>query len=179
MTPTRRPQPPHSANSDHLSGLPQRYLRCRYKDGLEGNESEDSAGFRWQRHGLQLTAFDPWYYGDEFHVAECSFGRGSAFLKPAASLVPPTLSQGLASRPDLPVTNPVDTHAWPVWEIAGPAKRFRLTLGERSFGITGNDGDAVPGDTTLTIDTRPSHKTLVDDKGKNYYRPRLDRSPSL
>lgn len=159
------------------SGLPPRYLKCWYKDGLEGTESEENAGFRWQRYGLQLTALDPWYYGDEFHVAEWSFGRGSAFLKPA-SLFPLTLSQGLVSRPDLPVTNPGDTHAWPVWEVTGPVARFRFALGERSFGIAGNDGDAVPGGTTLKIDTRPGHKTLLDDKGQNYW-PRLDRSPSL
>ncbi|GAA4071359.1 hypothetical protein GCM10022284_03800 [Streptomyces hundungensis] len=160
------------------AGLPARYLTCWYKGGLEGNESEDSSGFRWIRYGVQLTAMDPWYYGDDFHVAEWKFGQGSSFLKPAKSLFPLSISQGLVSRNDFPVTNPGDTDAWPVWEVTGPVRRFRFTCGERSFGIDGRAQDAVPGGTTLKIDTRPGHKTLMDDKGKNYW-PLLNRSPSL
>ncbi|MEV6551745.1 phage tail family protein [Streptomyces sp. NPDC051597] len=160
------------------SGLPPRYLTCWYKGGLEGNESEDSSGFRWIRYGVQLTAMDPWYYGDDFHVAEWTFGKGAPFLKPAKSMFPLSISQGLVSRKDFPVTNPGDVDAWPIWQISGPVRRFRLTCGERSFGINGKSQDAVPGGTTLTVDTRPGHKTLMDAQGKNYW-PMLDSGPAL
>nr|WP_308313415.1 phage tail domain-containing protein [Streptomyces sp. G1] len=160
------------------SGLPPRFLTCWYKGGLEGAESEENAGFRWVRYGVQLTAMDPWFYGEDFHVADWTFGAGAPFLKPSGSLFPITVSQGLVSQPDFPVTNPGDTAAWPVWEIEGPVRQFRLSHGKRAFGIDGKDKEIIPGGTKLTVDTRPGYKTLLDNKGNNYW-PLLDKAPAL
>lgn len=160
------------------SGQPPRYLTCYYKGGMEGNESADSAGFSWLRYGIQLVAHDPWYYGDEFHVAEWNFGTGQAFLGDGKALLPLTISEGMVSNPALPVLNPGDTSAWPVWHIKGPVRSWKFTCGRQVFGMATSTNEVIPGGRTLTIDTRPGYKTVVDDQGLNRW-PGLDPAPQM
>ncbi|GAA0406179.1 phage tail family protein [Streptomyces luteireticuli] len=160
------------------SGQPPRYLTCYYKGGMEGNEAEDSAGFSWLRYGIQLTAHDPWYFGPEFHVAEWDFGAGQAFLSDPGPLFPLRLAEGLVSNPALPVLNPGDTSAWPIWQIRGPVKSWKFTCGKQRFGMTRGSGDVVAGGRTLTIDTRPGYKTVTDDRGTNRWAD-LDPAPQM
>ncbi|MFF9481390.1 phage tail domain-containing protein [Streptomyces sp. NPDC014733] len=158
-----------------------RYLSCYYKGGLEGNEGGDNSGFRWIKYGLQLDALDPYFYSRNIQVAEWSFSEGQAFLAHGKALYPLRISKGSLSNSKIPVVNPGDVRAWPVWEIKGPVKAFRFTspAGE-SFGISARpDGsDAVADGRVLTVDTRPGFKTLKDDQGINYW-PLLDANPSL
>ncbi|WP_424888098.1 hypothetical protein [Streptomyces sp. XH2] len=42
-----------------------RSIRVHYTAGMEGDEGSDSAGLTFTRYGLQLTAPDPYWYGDE------------------------------------------------------------------------------------------------------------------
>ncbi|GGW89479.1 phage tail domain-containing protein [Streptomyces noursei] len=158
-----------------------RYLSCYYKGGLEGNEGQDNAGFRWVKYGLQLTAMEPYFYSQNIQVAEWTFGEGKAFLTQGEALFPLKLSHGSLSNSKIPVVNPGDARAWPVWEIKGPVKAFRFTSpsGE-SFSISArSDGsDVVADGRVLTVDTRPGIKTLKDDQGINYW-PLLDANPSL
>lgn len=155
-----------------------RYLRCYYKGGMEGNEAEDQAGFKWVKYGLQFTAFDPWYYSDEIQVAQWQLGSGSEpFNPPGVSLLPLKLNRGGLASSTIPVVNPGEVEAWPKWEITGPVASFKFTSADgMSFGI--GTGTAVPAGRTLTIDTRPGYKTLTDDQGRNYW-PDLDPSPQL
>ncbi|MES9589960.1 phage tail domain-containing protein [Streptomyces sp. NPDC094045] len=155
-----------------------RYLFAYYKGGLEGDEGEDQAGFRWSRFGIQLTAFDPWFYSDETQVAEWKFGQGESFLSTDKGLFPLRLEKGLVSTPDLNVYNPGDTAAWPVWELIGPVRGFKFTFNKQSFEIPAASNDVVAGGRTLTVDTRPGYKTLLDDKGKNYWSS-LGSNPQL
>ncbi|MFE5542771.1 phage tail domain-containing protein [Streptomyces sp. NPDC056534] len=159
-----------------------RYLRVYYKGGMEGQETEDSAGFRWIKYGLQFTAFEPWFFGDRLPVAEWSFGGGTPFLPAAQAFVPLRINKGAVAGSSIPVVNPGDVEAWPVWEIHGPVRSFRLTGpdGKQVFAIPAPAGgaDAVPADRTLTIDTRPGYKSLRDDLGANYW-PKLAPSPAL
>ncbi|MEU2513784.1 phage tail domain-containing protein [Streptomyces syringium] len=155
-----------------------RYLNCYYKGGVEGDEGEDSAGFRWARYGIQLTAHDPFYYSDSMQVAKWTFGQGEAFLSTGGSFFPLRLEQGLVSSPELTVHNPGSVEAWPVWELTGPVRSFTFSLGEKSFSIPSASAEAVPAGRTLTVDTRPGYKTLVDDRGLNYW-PRLAPNPQL
>ncbi|MGK5496395.1 phage tail domain-containing protein [Streptomyces sp. URMC 125] len=158
-----------------------RYLYCYYKGGMEGNEGEDQAGFRWVRYGIQLSAFDPWFYSDEIQVAQWAFGGGTAFLRPTEPLYPLKLTKGTMSETAIPLVNPGDVEAWPIWQITGPVKSFTFTSPKgESFGISARpDGsDVVPDGRVLTVDTRPGHKTLKDDTGTNYW-PMLAPNPSL
>ncbi|MFJ5882676.1 phage tail domain-containing protein [Kitasatospora cineracea] len=156
-----------------------RYLRAYYKGGMEGNEAADQSGFRWIKYVLLMTAFDPWFYSDEMQVAKWSFGKGVPFL--ASTFFPLTLSEGFESAVTLPIYNPGDVEAWPVWEITGPVKSFRITSPSgQSFGIPAPASglEVIAAGRTLTVDTRPGVKSVKDDLGVNYY-PDLAANPKL
>lgn len=155
-----------------------RYLYCYYKGGMEGNEAEDQAGFMWVKYGIQLTAFDPWYYSDDLQVAEWRFGVEDApFNPPETPFLPLKLTRGGLADDSIPVVNPGEVEAWPRWDLAGPIESFTFTGPDgASFGI--GSGSAVPAGRTLTIDTRPGYKTLRDDLGRNYWAD-LDANPRL
>jgi hypothetical protein len=166
-----------------------RYLKCYYKGGMEGSETEDQSGFTWKKYGLQFTAYDPWFYGDDVQVAEWAFGTGEAFLHPT-SFFPLHLNAGIVIGTEVDVDNIGDVEAWPRWELTGPIKGFKFTSPEielpdgskvtYSFGISpdGSGTDIVPAGRVLTIDTRPGFKSLRDNLNTNYW-PLLDDSPQL
>jgi hypothetical protein len=161
-------------------GVP-RYLRCYYKSGMEGSETEDQAGFKWQKYGLQFTAYEPYFYSDDVQVAQWFFGAVEPFLKPSESLFPLRINAGSLAGDVVSVTNPGDVEAWPKWELSGPIKAFEFTGPEgHSFGIDpAIDGsDIVPLGRTLIVDTRPGFKTVRDDQGTNYW-PLLKAQPEL
>ncbi|AEW94053.1 MULTISPECIES: phage tail domain-containing protein [Streptomycetaceae] len=158
-------------------GIPRR-LRCYYKGGMEGSEAADSAGFRWVSYGIQLTAMDPWFYGDTQVVASWSFGKPQPFL---GKFLPLRLGKGTLATNTLQVSNPGDIEAWPVWRISGPVKSLILTGPDgSSWGIPAqaSGADVIPIGRTLTVDCRPGYKTVTDDQGKNYF-PLLAANPSL
>lgn len=158
-----------------------RYLRCYYKGGMEGDESTENSGFTWTRYGLQLTAFDPWFYSDEIPVAQWVFGEGDPFLSTVQPFFPLHITSGRVSESAISVENPGDIEAWPVWQITGPVKSFRFISPKgEAFGIAARqDGtDVVAAGRTLTIDTRPGYKLLRDDQGVNYW-PLLEANPVL
>ncbi|MFF4406126.1 phage tail domain-containing protein [Streptomyces sp. NPDC001404] len=158
-----------------------RKLYCYYKGGMEGNESADNAGFRWVKYGIQLTAFDPWFYSDDLRVAEWQFNQGEGFLRTDKGLFPLRLNRGALADQEIPVINPGEVEAWPVWEIRGPVRSFTFTSPSgASFGITtpGGGTDVVPEGRVLTVNTRPGHKTISDETGRNYW-PLLDSNPQL
>lgn len=158
-----------------------RYLKCYYKGGMEGSETQDQAGFTWKKYGIQLTAYDPFFYSDNVQVAKWAFGEGQPFLSTTEGFFPLRISAGIISGSQVQISNPGDVEAWPQWELTGPIKGFTFASpsGE-SFGVTApTDGsDVVAGGRTLTIDTRPGVKSLRDDEGTNYW-PFLDANPQL
>jgi hypothetical protein len=159
-------------------GVPRR-LQCYYAGGMEGNESADAAGFKWITYGIQLVAADPWFYGDLEVAANWSFGSSQQFLK--NPFFPVKLGAGTAATDTLRITNPGDIEAWPVWTLTGPLKSFELTGPDGTkFGIPAQAGgaDALQTGRTLTIDTRPGYKTVLDDRGVNYF-PLMNPGPSL
>lgn len=157
-----------------------RYLKCYYKSGMEGSETEDHSGFTWKKFGIQLTAYDPYFYGDDVQVAEWAFGSGESFLHPV-SFFPLHLNAGIVLNSEITVDNPGDVEAWPRWELTGPIKGFTFTSPDgQSFGVSadGEGTDIIPAGRVLTIDTRPGVKSLRDDQNTNYW-PLLDDSPQL
>jgi hypothetical protein len=167
-----------------------RYLKCYYKSGMEGSEAQDQSGFTWKKFGIQLTAYDPYFYSDDVQVAQWTFGGGQPFLSTTEAFYPLRLNAGILSGSEVSVSNPGDVEAWPRWELTGPIKGFQFTSPEianpdgtktnLSFGVTapGDGSDVVAGGRTLIVDTRPSFKSLKDDLGTNYW-PDLDASPQL
>ncbi|MEU6765906.1 phage tail family protein [Streptomyces sp. NPDC046853] len=160
------------------NGEPRR-LRCYYTGGMEGNEAVGASGFTWISYGIQLTAADPWFYGDTELAADWSFGSAQPFL--GNPFLPLKLTKGTASSGTLTIDNPGDIEAWPVWQITGPLKRFRFTGPDgTSFGIPAQTGniDALRVGRTLTVDCRPGYKTVTDDQGTIYF-PLMEANPSL
>jgi len=158
-----------------------RYLRCYYKAGMEGSEAQDDAGFTWKKFGIQLTAYDPYFYSDDVQVAQWAFGSGTPFLSDTNPFFPLHLNVGIVGGSKVDITNPGDIEAWPKWELTGPIKAFQFISPDgKSFGISasGDGSDVVPLNRTLIIDTRPGYKTLRDDQGTNYW-PKLDSNPEL
>jgi len=153
-------------------GVP-RYLQCYYAGGMDGDESADMAGFHWSTYGLQLTAMDPWWYGDSAVSQSWNFGAELPMLGGAGPFLPLTLAEGTWASNTVTLTNDGDIEAWPIWTITGPLQ---------SLTVTGPDGSCwelppLPGGSpvlasgrTLTVDTRPGYKSLLDDQGTNYYR---------
>ena len=160
-------------------GVP-RYLNCYYKAGMEGSETTDASGFTWMKYGVQLSAFDPWFYGDVLTNASWSFGSPMPFLG-STSLLPLTLSQGTLSGNAVNVRNPGDIEAWPVWTVTGPLRSLRVTGPSGTYWeipAAADGTDVLPAARTLTVDTRPGFKSLLDDQGRNYY-PLLSPNPAL
>ncbi|MFT2017722.1 phage tail family protein [Streptomyces sp. 796.1] len=155
-----------------------RYLNCYYNGGLEGDEGEDRAGFRWATFGIQLTAFDPFFYSDQAQVAEWKFGRGEPFLSNVEVFLPTRLHKGIVSTPGLSVFNSGDVEAWPVWTVEGPVRGFKFSFDGQSFEAPTSSADVVAAGRTLTIDTRPGYKSLRDDEGRNYWES-LGPNPQL
>jgi len=171
-------------------GIP-RYLKCYYKGGMEGSETEGQAGFTWKKFGIQLTAYDPYFYSDDIQVAQWEFGAGEPFLSAGTDglsgtsddlpFMPLRMNAGLVSGSQVNVANSGDVEAWPRWELTGPIKGFKFTGPDgSSFGVAppGSGADTIAGGRTLTIDTRPGVKSLRDDQGTNYW-PKLDPRPKL
>jgi hypothetical protein len=161
-------------------GIP-RYLRCYYKGGMEGSESEDQAGFTWTKYGLQFTAYEPYFYSNDVQVAQWEFGDTQAFLDVSKALFPLRLNAGRLADDKVTVFNPGDVEAWPRWELSGPIKAFNFVGPQgSSFGVDpAVDGsDVVPSGRTLTVDSRPGFKTVRDDLGTSYW-PRLKSQPEL
>lgn len=157
-----------------------RYLRCYYKAGMEGSEAQDDAGFTWKKFGIQLTAYDPYFYSDDVQVAQWSFGDGEPFLS-TTSFLPLHLNVGVVGGSQVDIYNPGDIEAWPQWELTGPIKGFQFVSPDGAkFGIAapGDGSDVIPLNRTLKVDTRPGYKTLRDDQGTNYW-PKLDANPEL
>ncbi|MEU8948782.1 phage tail domain-containing protein [Streptomyces sp. NPDC048489] len=156
-----------------------RRLTCYYKGGMEGAEGQDTSGFRWVSYGIQLTALDPWFYGEDEVAASWSFGTAQPML---GKFLPLTIGKGETSSGKLVVTNPGDIEAWPVWTLKGPIQSFKLKGpdGKATFQIPApaGGGNAVAAGRTLTVDCRPGFKTLLDDQGNNYF-PQLSANPSL
>jgi hypothetical protein len=160
-------------------GEPRR-LKCYYLGGMEGSEAVGASGFTWVSYGIQLTAADPWFYGDTEVAADWYFGTAQPFL--GNPFFPVKLSKGTPSSPSLTIENPGDIEAWPVWTITGPLKSLEFTGpdGKQKWGIPAQVGgaDALQAARTLTVDCRPGYKTLKDDQGMNYF-PLLSSNPSL
>jgi hypothetical protein len=160
------------------NGIPRR-IQCYYAGGMEGNESVDTSGFRWVSYGIQLSATDPWFYGDTQVAASWSFGASQPFL--GNPFLPIKLGTGTQSNGTLTVSNPGDIEVWPIWTITGPVKSFNFTGPDgTSWGIPAQPGgvDAIRNGRTLTVDCRPGYKTLMDDQGTNYFSL-MSPSPSL
>lgn len=120
-----------------------RQIACYYEQGLEGESGENH---RYARPVVTLYCPDGYWSGDRPVVAERQFAASGQeggpvavnFFSPFMTLSSSKVSTGSPDDPPLPVVNPGDVDAWPVWTITGPMTKLtavNLSLGSR-FALT-------------------------------------------
>jgi|GEM_PF-1393276 len=152
----------------------QRYLKCRYLSGLEGDYGEDAYGVNWQRFTLNLQATDPYWYAStpttKTYVCEPAGRFFPAESDTSGTFFPMHLSASAVVVTET-IENDGDGNAWPIWTITGPGSELvmrneyagynqelekwetiRKTL---SLNVDLNEGDVIK------IDTRPGRKTII------------------
>lgn len=146
-------------------GGDSREIFCRVASGLGVSEvlSEDSA-FYAQRIQATFLAHDPYWYsvGDTAIVYTGDVEAATFF-----PFFPLRLSAGSVFVDDNSVNNPGDLDAWPVWTIAGPGSNIVITNLTTSQQISLNT--TVSGGQSVTIDTRPGAKTVLNDDGTSLF----------
>src|ERR1041385_265445 len=145
-------------------GSTVRRLNCRYQDGLGLDESDQNNGVYWQDFVLTLRAADPfWYDVTPTHVDYAAAGGGTLYFFPILPMQ--LITSAVFGTSD--IVNSGDVEAWPVWTIDGPTSGG-LVLTNNTSGLTFElSGLVLTLGQTLTIDTRPGHKTIKRDDGSN------------
>lgn len=147
----------------------QREIKCRYVGGFEMDESAGVGGDTWQKAIGVFRAFDPFWYDTSTNVKEFKTGEPATFFP----FFPLRLSSS-AVFADTTVDNTGDVETWPEWIIKGPGENVvlrNLTTGE----ITTIETSIGVGE-TLTIDTRPFHKTVKKNNQWNMFHTLTDDS---
>jgi len=139
----------------------QRQVTCRYAYGMEGQEVAEN-GLLWQRQVVVFRANDPFWLDTSPISDTWTVGEPATFFP----FFPLTLSSSEVFA-DVSVNNDGDVETWPSWTIVGPGSGLvlrNLTTGKvLSLTATLAAGD------TVTIDTAPGVKTVVDAAGANLY----------
>jgi hypothetical protein len=143
--------------------------------GMEGDLSPEEAGGTWAKYTVELTCPQPYFYGP---ARQLSFGNDAqpAFLP----LLLPFRLPTARLIGDASALNDGDVPAWPQWTAHGPLTRVYLR-NRRMFdaGLPGHTLDLTVTRTagqSVTIDTRPGRKTIVDDGGVNRWSGLADGS---
>lgn len=155
-------------------GGDSREIFCRVSSGLGLSEvlGED-AGIISQRISATFIAHDPYWYsvGDTAIVY-----TGNTEVSTFFPFFPLRLSSSAVFVNDASVNNPGDLEAWPVWTISGPGSNIvisNLTTTE-SLTLT----TVVTAGQSVTIDTRPGAKTVLNDDGTSLF-PLMSPTSSL
>lgn len=146
-------------------GGDSREIFCRVSSGLGLSEvlGEDSA-FYAQRISATFLAHDPYWYsvGDTAIVY-----TGDTEVSTFFPFFPLRLSASSVFVNDSSISNPGDLEAWPVWTVEGPGSNIVFTNITTSESLTLNT--VVSSGQSVTIDTRPGAKTVLDDGGNSLF----------
>lgn len=142
-----------------------REIFCHVSSGLGISEvlGED-AGIYSQRITATFIAHDPYWYavGDTAIVYTGDVETATFF-----PFFPLRLSAGSVFVDDNDINNPGDLEAWPVWTVAGPASNIVISNLTTEQSITLNT--TLSSGQSVTIDTRPGAKTVLDDSGTSLF----------
>lgn len=146
-----------------------REIICRYNSGLEINES----GKIWEKFVLVLKAFDPLWYDTSTIVQTFKINESPGLFFP---ILPLRLSSSTVFA-DTTIDNTGDVETWPEWIVTGPGENILLrnmTTGEVT-ALSHADAKLGAGE-SITIDTRPFHKTVTKNDGTNLFYTLSDES---
>jgi hypothetical protein len=142
----------------------QREINCRYAGGLEISEKEGSKIGNIQTVTLVFRAFDPYWYDTATKVQTFKINESPGTFFPLAFPIRVASSTVFA---DITIDNTGDVETWPEWIVTGPGEDVvirNLTTGE----VTNLDVSLDVGE-TITIDTKPFHKTVTKNDGTNLF----------
>ncbi|TWE06398.1 tail protein [Neobacillus bataviensis] len=147
----------------------QRELYCQYIAGMEGAEGKDNKGFWWQKAVLVFHAFDPYWYDSNTIVETFSIGETATFFP----FFPMRLSSSSVFA-DTTINNTGDIETYPEWIINGAGAD--IILRNLTTGEVTNIKTSLEAGESITIDTRPFHKTVTKSDGTNLYYTLTDDS---
>ncbi len=137
-----------------------RVVTCRYASGME--IVHDLPRLRRPVLVFRTTTPDPFWNDVDDTVHTYAIGDLGLWMP-----FPPiaVITQDVLSSPT--IVNDGDKEAWPVWTIAGPADS--VALANTSTGRSLRVAQSVADGDTLTIDTRPGVKTVLDQDGMSAF----------
>ena len=148
----------------------QRELTCRYHSGLEGSEGRDDKGVWFQKAVLVFHAFDPYWYDSNTIVQTFRANESPGLFFP----IPPLRLASSTVFADVTIGNTGDVETWPEWIIQGPGENIvirNLTTDDvTTINYSLNVGE------TLTVNTRPYHKTVTKQDRTNLFYTLSDDS---
>ncbi|NUV65643.1 phage tail family protein [Streptomyces sp. CAI-121] len=147
-----------------------RSIGVRYQDGMEGDESLDTAGRRWCIGVITFVAPSPYWTGGEV-TTEWKNGVSGDFFPVLPLVVGDSQVLGAVT-----VDNDGDDDAFPVWTIKGPATSVTLT--NTTTGQTLVLTRTITGVDTIVIDTRERRQTALLNGVTNLW-PNLSNASAL
>ncbi|WP_141434381.1 phage tail domain-containing protein [Bacillus sp. 03113] len=144
----------------------QREIVCRYKGGLEINES----GQIWEKFILVLKAFDPYWYDTATIVKTFKTNESLGRFFP---ILPLRLASSTVFA-DTTIDNTGDVETWPEWIITGPGEN--IILRNMTTGEVLEMTIKLEAWESITIDTKPFIKTIIRNDGTNLYYTLTDES---
>lgn len=142
----------------------QRELTVRYDSGFEIVESDSTNPIgTWQRTVVNFRAFEP-YWSDTSDTSATFSGGSPRLFFP---IFPLHLSSDSVSV-TATIDNTGDVEAWPVWTVRGPG--VGVAVRNLSTGRALELPTLTLGATdSITVDTRPGRKTVVNQAGVNIF----------
>lgn len=147
-----------------------RQIQVSCIDGGDQSDADPSkSGLTWSTYALTFTADDPMW--SDASPIELTFGTSTA---PGVPAMPPIRLAPATLLGANSVDNSGDADAYPVWTIYGPGQPTitNNTTG-RSFGL----GVTLATGEVVTVDTRPTMQSAVDQVGNDRWNDLLKSSP--
>lgn len=139
----------------------ERVLRCRF-DSVDDTFTIDPVNRGYARYVLHLTAYDPFWYGDEqkfrFSNAKLQDWLGGGPVNKKGTAFPVVLTPGVGSGWDN-LSNKGDVPAWPVIRVEGPLSSWSVQID----GLRVSSDYPVEEFEWITIDTDPRKQSALLD----------------
>lgn len=142
-----------------------RQFTCRLKQGLEGQEGQDTSGSTWRKMLLVFRTTSPTPYANWPSALSFSYQQAAA----SATWFPifPLVLGGAGIFANPTINNPGDVTAEPVWTLAGPMVNPILT--NSTTGAKISMTTSLLSGQSITIDTRFRIKTVTRNDGTKLF----------
>jgi phage-related protein len=141
-----------------------REIPCYYSAGLEMQEQEEMSGPQMQAAAITFRSYEP-YWRD---VSDTVAGPFTVGVTPTFFPIFPVRLTSSQIAVDTTVDNDGDVNCWPVWTITGTGAV--ITLRNLTTGLaTVFTTTALGLGESITIDTRPTQKSVTKQDGTNLF----------